>query len=194
MVILVITGFNETAGSVDIRTRLKYSNISSGTVSSRMDTVTVCVVEEGLYVKSRDVLEKSIPSALRSKITHCNLNKVAAYPVSMHERLLIDSCSCLWIGYIPHNHDLRLVVKLTNSCAIQGLQGYNDISGQNSIYHRYSNADTALILMNRIDCWIESNPNHCIKEGDYNPKWLYSNMPCSDGTTMSYHHYLQLWH
>ena len=65
MVILAITGFNETAGSVDIKTRLKYSNISSGTASLRMDTITVWVVEEGLNVRSRDVLGKSIPAVLR---------------------------------------------------------------------------------------------------------------------------------
>ena len=66
MVILAIFGFNETAGSVDIRTRLKYSNISSSTASSRMGTVTLCVVEEGLNVRSREVLEKSIQAALRN--------------------------------------------------------------------------------------------------------------------------------
>ena len=62
MVILAIFGFNETAGSVDIRTRLKYSNISSVTASLRMGTITVCVVEEGLNVRSSDVLGKSIPA------------------------------------------------------------------------------------------------------------------------------------
>ena len=67
IVILAITEFNETAGSVDIRTRLKYS-ISSGTASLRMDTITV-FVEEGLKVRSRDVLGKSIPAVLRDKIT-----------------------------------------------------------------------------------------------------------------------------
>ena len=69
MVILAINGFNETAGSVDIRTRLKYSNISSGIASLRMGTITVWVVEEGLNVRSRDVLEKSIPAVLRDKVT-----------------------------------------------------------------------------------------------------------------------------
>ena len=61
--ILAITGFNETAGSVDIRTRLKYST-SSDTASLRMGTTTVLVVEKGLNVRSRDVLEKSIPAVL----------------------------------------------------------------------------------------------------------------------------------
>ena len=51
MMILAIIGFNETAGSVDIRTRLKYSNTSSSTASSRMGTVTLCVVKEGLNVR-----------------------------------------------------------------------------------------------------------------------------------------------
>ena len=69
MVILAILGFNETAGSVDIRTRLKYSNISSVTPSLRMGTITVWVVEERLNVRSSDVLEKSIPAVLRDKIT-----------------------------------------------------------------------------------------------------------------------------
>ena len=68
MVILAIIGFNETAGSVDIRTRLKYSNTFSNTASSRMDTITFWVVEDGLNVRSREVLEKSIPAALRGKI------------------------------------------------------------------------------------------------------------------------------
>ena len=68
IVILVIVGFNRTAGSVEIRTRLKYSNISSGTASLRMDTITVLVVEEGLKVRSRETLRKSIPAALRDKI------------------------------------------------------------------------------------------------------------------------------
>ena len=63
MVILAIIGFNETAESVDISTRLKYSNISSVTEPLKMDTITVLFVEEGLNVRSRDVSEKSIPSA-----------------------------------------------------------------------------------------------------------------------------------
>ena len=67
MVILAILGFNKTAGSVDIRTRLKYSNISSGTASLRMGTVTVWVVEEGLNVRSREVLGKSIPAVTRMR-------------------------------------------------------------------------------------------------------------------------------
>ena len=69
MVILAIDGFNETAGSVDIRMRLKYSYITSGTASLRMGTITVWVVEEELNVRSRDVLEKSIPAVLRDKVT-----------------------------------------------------------------------------------------------------------------------------
>ena len=69
MVILAIDGFNETAGSVDIRTRLKYSNMTSGTASLRMGTITVWVVEEGLNVRSMDILEKSIPAVLRDKVT-----------------------------------------------------------------------------------------------------------------------------
>ena len=77
MVILAITGFNETAGSVAIRTRLKYSNISSGTASLRMDTITVWVVEEGLNVRSRDALGKSIPAVLRERSQ--NLYRIAAY-------------------------------------------------------------------------------------------------------------------
>ena len=67
MVILAITGFNETAGSVDIRTRLKYSDISSGTASSRIGTITVWVVEEGLNVRSSDIMGKSFPAILREK-------------------------------------------------------------------------------------------------------------------------------
>jgi len=97
MVILVIIGFNETAASVDIRIRLKYSNISSGTSSLRMDTITVWVVEEGWYVRSSDVLEKSIPSALKNKVTHFKLSKIAAYPVGMHASLLILLMSTNWL-------------------------------------------------------------------------------------------------
>ena len=67
IVILAIIGFNETAGSVDIRTRLKYSNTSSVTASLRVDTITVWVVEEGLKVRFRDVLGKSIPAVLRDE-------------------------------------------------------------------------------------------------------------------------------
>ena len=67
IVMLAITGFNKTAWSVDIRTRLKYSNISSGTASLRMGTITVWVVEEGLNVRSSDILEKSIPAGLKDK-------------------------------------------------------------------------------------------------------------------------------
>ena len=64
---LAITGFNKTAGSVVIRTRLKYSDISSAAASLRMEIITVCVVEEGLKVRSGDVLRKSIPAALKEK-------------------------------------------------------------------------------------------------------------------------------
>ena len=77
MVILAITGFNETAGSVAIRTRLKYSNMSSGTVSLRMDTITDRVVEEGLNVRLSDVLGKSIPAVLRERSQ--NLYRITAY-------------------------------------------------------------------------------------------------------------------
>ena len=77
MVTLAITGFNETAGSFDIRTRLKYSDISSGTASSRMDTITDWVVEEGVNVRSRDVLGKSIPAVLR--VRSQNLYRIVAY-------------------------------------------------------------------------------------------------------------------
>ena len=103
MVILAITGFNETAGSVDIRTRLKYSNTSSTTASSRMDTITFWVVEEGLNVRSREVLEKSIPAALRDKNISYNIFKLT------------------WNSSRP-----------TNSYAINCVQGYNDVSGQSS--------------------------------------------------------------
>ena len=65
---LAVFGFNETAGSVDIRTRLKYSNISSVTVSLKMGTITDRVVKDRLNVRSRDVLGKSIPAVLRDKI------------------------------------------------------------------------------------------------------------------------------
>ena len=77
MVILAIIGFNETAGSVDISTRLKYSNTSSGTTSLRMDTITVCVVEEGLNVRVSDVFGKSIPAVLRERSQ--NLHRITAY-------------------------------------------------------------------------------------------------------------------
>ena len=88
---LAIIGFNDTAGSVDFSIRLKYSNMSSVTASLRMDTITVCVVVEGLNVRSSDVLEKSIPAVLREKTRHFNLSKIAAYPVRMLESLLSDS-------------------------------------------------------------------------------------------------------
>ena len=65
---LAVFGFNETAGSVDIRKRLKYSNISSVTASLRMGTITDWVGEDGLNVRSRDVLGKSIPAVMRDKI------------------------------------------------------------------------------------------------------------------------------
>ena len=77
MVILAITGFNEIAGSVAIRTRLKYSNMSSGTVSLRIGTITDRVVEEGLNVRLSDVLGKSIPAVLRERSQ--NLYRIAAY-------------------------------------------------------------------------------------------------------------------
>ena len=73
IVILAILGFNETAGSVDIRTRLKYS---SGTASSRMDTITVWVAKEGLNVRLSDVLGKSIPAAFRGNIKNSKTFKM----------------------------------------------------------------------------------------------------------------------
>ena len=67
MVILALDGFNETPGSVDIKTRLKYSNTSSSTPSLTMDTIKLWVGKEGLYVRSRDVLEKSLPAVMRMR-------------------------------------------------------------------------------------------------------------------------------
>ena len=67
----------EEAGSVAIRTRLKYSNISSGTASLRMGTITACVVEYGLNVRLSDVLGKFIPPVLRERSQ--NLYRIAAY-------------------------------------------------------------------------------------------------------------------
>ena len=73
-----------------------------------MDTITVWVVEEGLNVRSRDVLGKSIPAVLRERSQ--NLYRIPAY-----------------------SDELRYLTKgLTYSCVVHGVQGYNDISGQDS--------------------------------------------------------------
>ena len=48
---------------------MKYSNMTSGTASLRMGTITVWVGEEGLNVRSRDVLGKSIPAVMRDDVT-----------------------------------------------------------------------------------------------------------------------------
>ena len=85
IVILVVIGFNATAGLVDIRTRLKYSNICSGAVSSRMDTITVVVVEEGLNVRSKDILRKSIPAAFRDR------PHIAIFAIELHTSLFMQA-------------------------------------------------------------------------------------------------------
>ena len=58
--ILAIAGFSVTAGSFDIRARLKYSKYS-GTMSLTMGTITIRVVEEIFNVRSIDTFGKSIP-------------------------------------------------------------------------------------------------------------------------------------
>ena len=131
--ILAIIGVNETAGSVDIRTRLKYSNISSVTASSRMGTIIVCVVEEGLNVRSRDILVKSIPAVMREKTTNI---KIAAYHVSMHASLLSDSPTAMpfiarrdtmtSLARIPLNKDIATLA-LTSISLTEYVVGLNPI-------------------------------------------------------------------